>query len=191
MSGRERRLKQDANHVVSKRIVQAHPHALIGLENLTAIRERTTRRKGKKASEKQRKANRVQSKSAFAELQSMIAYKALLHESMAVKVDANYTSQSCPLCGWTSKKNRPNKGLLFLCQNCHYTLHSDLIGARNITLRTLLIRQDWMSTGYLSVSPESKGSDVSNDEAKATRLQRYAELRWRSETSPRLEPWGI
>src|SRR5438876_3965168 len=31
ISRRERRLKQDANHVVSKRIVQEHPHTLIGL----------------------------------------------------------------------------------------------------------------------------------------------------------------
>lgn len=42
---RERRLKQQANHVVSKHIVMTHPQALIGLEQLTDIRERTRRRK--------------------------------------------------------------------------------------------------------------------------------------------------
>src|SRR6266571_1012865 len=173
ISGRERRLKQDANHVVSKRIVTRHPHSLIGLEHLTDIRERGRRKKGKKASTKQRRANAAYSKWSFAELQSMIAYKALLHGSMAVKVDAHYTSQACPLCGHTCDENRPRKGLLFVCQNCHYTLHADLVGARNITMRTLLVRQDWASTGQLSVSP-----DVSSHEAKAARLQRYAELRW-------------
>jgi putative transposase len=50
VSGRERRLKADANHVVSKRIVTRYPHALIGLEELKDIRERTKRKKGKKAS---------------------------------------------------------------------------------------------------------------------------------------------
>ncbi len=179
MSGRERRLKQDANHVVSKRIVQRYPHALIGLENLTDIRERTRRKKGKKASVKQRKANARHSKWAFAELHRMIAYKALVQGGMTVKVDAHYTSQACPLCGYMSKENRPSKGLLFVCQNCHYTLHADLIGARNVSLRTLLIRQDWMSTGVLSVRP-----DVSDSEAKAARLQRYAELRWSPDTNP-------
>src|SRR6266705_946073 len=69
ISGRERRLKQDANHVISKRIVTRHPHALIGLENLADIRERTKRKKGKKATKKQRKANARHSKWAFAELQ--------------------------------------------------------------------------------------------------------------------------
>ncbi len=180
ISARERRLKQDANHVVSKRIVDAHPHALIGLENLTDIRERTKRKHGKKATKKQRKANARQSKWAFAQLHGMLAYKAILHKSMAVKVDAHYTSQACPRCGYTSQDNRPGKGLLFVCQSCHSTLHTDLVGARNIALRTLLIRQDWMSTGCLSVSP-----DVSNEEAKAERLQRYSELRWSSDTSPR------
>ena len=180
ISGRERRLKQDANHIVSKRIVDAHPHALIGLENLADIRERTKRKKGKKATKKQRKANARHSKWAFAELQAMIAYKATLHNSMAIKVDAHYTSQACPMCGYTDKENRPRKGLLFVCQSCHYTLHADLVGARNIALRTLLIRQDWMRTGTLSVCP-----DVSNEEAKAERLKRDSELRWSSDTSPR------
>ncbi len=179
ISGRERRLKADANHLVSKRIVERYPHALIGLENLTDIRERTHRRRGKRASKKQRRANARQSTWAFAELQSMIAYKASAQGSMTVKVDAHYTSQACPMCGYTARENRPRKGLLFVCQSCQYTLHADLIGARNLALRTLLIRQDWMSTGHLSIAP-----DVSNAEAKAERLQRYSDLRWSSDTSP-------
>src|SRR6266481_1137589 len=179
ISGRERRLKQDANHVVSKRIVDQHPHSLIGLEDLTHIRERTRRKHGKKASKKQRKANAAYSKWSFAELHSMLAYKALLAGSMAIKVDAHYTSKACPMCGHTDKKNRPDNGLLFVCQNCHYTLHADLVGARNVTLRTLLARQDWASTGVLSVRP-----DVSCDKTKAARLSRYAELRWSTDTSP-------
>lgn len=166
---------------MSRRIVEQHPHSLIGLEELTHIRERTKRRKGKKASKKQRKANRHASKWAFAELHHYIAYKALIAGSMAVKVDAHYTSQACPRCGHTCEDNRPNKGLLFVCQSCHYRLHADLIGARNVALRTLLIRQDWMRTGMLSVSP-----DVSSEEAKALRRQRYSELRWSPDASPAL-----
>jgi IS605 OrfB family transposase len=181
ISGRERRLKQDANHVVSKRIVLDHPHSLIGLEELTHIRERIRRKKGKQATKKQRKANAIHSKWSFAELHGMIAYKAILHESMTIKVDADYTSQACLLCGHSCPENRPDKGLLFRCQNCHYTLHADLVGARNVTMRTLLARQDWARTGQLSVAP-----DVSDREAKAARLKRYAELRWSPDPSPRL-----
>ncbi|HZT99729.1 MAG TPA: transposase [Ktedonobacteraceae bacterium] len=185
ISGRERRLKQDANHVVSKRIVQSHPHSLIGLEELTHIRERTRRRSGKQASIRQRKANATHSKWSFAQLHGMIAYKALLQESMAIKVDADYTSQACPRCGHTCPQNRPDKGLLFSCTTCHYTLRADLVGARNVTMRTLLVRQDWAKTGTLSVSP-----DGSDKKAKAARLQRYAELRWSPDPSPRREDVG-
>ena len=195
VSGRERRLKADANHVVSKRIVIQQPNSLIGLENLTDIRERTKRRTHKRkkngkgterVSPKARKANAVSSKWSFAELHAMIDYKALLNKSMAIKVDAHYTSQACPRCGHTAPANRPNKGLLFVCQNCRYTLHADLVGARNLTMRTLLVRQDWIRTGQLSIVP-----DVSDDEAKAARRKRYAELRWSPDTSPHALAGGI
>jgi len=54
-----------------------------------------------------------------------------------------------------------------------------------VALRTLLARQDWARTGRLSIVP-----DVSSDEVKAARRQRYAELRWSLDTSPALERWG-
>jgi putative transposase len=50
IAGRERRLKQDRDHLISRRIVDAYPHALIGLEDLSNIRERTRRKRGKRAS---------------------------------------------------------------------------------------------------------------------------------------------
>jgi len=140
-------------------------------------------------SKKARRANRRASQWAFAELHSVIAYKAALAGSLAIKVNADYTSQACPLCGYTSKQNRPKKGLLFICRNKQcphrqrkgqpYTLHADLVGARNIAMRTLLTRQDWVRTGVLSVRP-----DVSDGETKAARLKRYAELRWSPDISP-------
>jgi putative transposase len=180
LARRERRLKQQTNHDISKQILETHPQSLIGLEELTGIRDRTKRKHGKKASKKQRKTNRHASKWAFAELHAFLDYKARLNGSLCIKVDADYTSQMCPRCGYTSKANRPGKGLLFICQKpaCHYTLHADLVGARNISLRTLLIRQDWMRTGILSVCP-----DASDNEAKVARLQRYAELRWSLDAS--------
>lgn len=181
IAGRERRLKQAANHQISRQIVDQHPSSLIGLEDLTHIRERTKRKRGKQASKKQRRANRHASSWAFAELQSYLAYKANLSGSLAVKVDAYLTSQACPRCGYASTDNRPNKGLTFVCQRCHYTLHADLVGARNIALRTLVSRQDWLTTGVLLVRPD--GSDA---EAKAARRTRYAELRWSPGPSPQL-----
>lgn len=189
---RERRFKAQANHRIAKQIITQHPHALIGLENLTDIRERTRRKKRRRkkngkgtepVSPKAHKANRVYSQWSFAELQSLISYKAALVGSLAIKVDADYTSKQCPMCGHTTDENRPQKGLRFVCQNptCGYTLHADLIGARNVTMRTLLIWHDWIRTGCVSTIP-----DASDKEAKAARLQRYAELRWSPEVTTSL-----
>jgi transposase len=109
-----------------------------------------------------------------------LAYKALLAGSRAVKVDAYKTSQACPRCGHTAEDNRPEQGLLFICQVCQLVLHADLVGARNVALRTLLARQDWVRTGVLSARP-----DVSDEEAKAAQRRRYAEVRWSPDTSAR------
>ncbi len=191
---RERRLKLQANHMVAKQIITQHPHVVIGLEQLTDIRERTKRRKRKnkskgyeRVSPKARKANRVYSQWSFAELHALLSYKAALAGSLAIKVDADHTSKRCPMCGHTADENRPQKGLLFVCQNpnCRYTLHADLIGARNLVMRTLVLRQDWSTTGHLSIAP-----DASDKEAKAARLSRYAELRWSPEASLRSESGG-
>jgi IS605 OrfB family transposase len=174
-------LQRDRNHVISKRITERYPRSFIGLEDLTNIRDRTKRKRGRGASRKQRRANRHTSRWSFAELQAMLAYKAVLTGSMATKVDAYKTSQACPRCGHTAAGNRPGKGVLFVCEACHVVLHADLVGARNLALRTLLARQDWARTGVLSARP-----DVSREEAKAAQRQRYAELRWSPDTSPRL-----
>ena len=179
IGSRERRFIADRNHNLSTQILTRYPQAIIGLENLTDIRSRTEGRSSKKSSKKARKARKRRSQWSFAELQSFVAYKAPLYGSMAIKVDANYTSQMCVKCGHTSKENRPQKGLMFRCQVCGYECHSDLLGAKNVVLRTLLVRQDWTNTGRLSYVP-----DVSDGETKAERLQRYSELRWSLDTSP-------
>lgn len=155
------------------------PDTLFGLEDLTRIRERTKpKKKGKRVSKKQRNVNRKQAKWSFAELHSFIDYKAVFVGSLAIKVDANYTSKGCPKCGHVSDNNRPNKGLIFYCECCCFKLHADLVGARNITLRTILSRQDWERTGVLSIRP-----DASSGKAKAERLSRYSELRWSLDAS--------
>ena len=173
---RERRLNADTAHCVSKAI--AEPHAMVGLEWLKDIRDRTERRHSKKASVKRRKANRKVSSWSFAEVQAKTAYKTRLSGGVPIWVDADYTSQGCPVCGHVGRENRPNKGLLFVCAHCGHILHADLVAARNISMRTLLIRQDWVRTGRLSAAPEASGN-----EAKAARLSRYAELRWSLDAS--------
>ena len=150
LSGRERRFIADVNSSLASAPLKTYPHALIGVEKLTGVRDRTERRSRPTSSEKTREANRRRARWSYAELLGFLAYKAPLLGSTVVKVDAHYTSQTCPKCGHCSRDNRPRKGLMFVCEGCRYQLHADLVGARNVGLRALLVRQDWMSTGRLS-----------------------------------------
>lgn len=172
LSMRERLFKQSVNHSLSKIILQ--PNSLIGLEELSQIQERTNKfRRGKRASVKQRQANSNRSKWAFAELGNYLTYKAKLNNCGVIKIDADYTSKGCPVCGYIDIKNRPNKGLNFICQCCGHQDHADRIGAKNILMRTTLARQCLVSGGTLS-----KYLNVTSDEAKAERLKAFLELRW-------------
>ena len=122
--------------------------------------------------------------------QGSIADKALLAGSLAVQVEADQTSQCCLRCGQTAEDNRPHKGLLFVCQVCQLVLHADLVGARNVALRTLLARQDWVSTGVLSERPDVSDEEA-KEEAKAVRRRRHAALRWSPDASPRAFAGGL
>lgn len=132
LSGRERRLMTDMNHKVSKEIIEfavQNGVDVIGLEDLTGIRDRT------KTSKKQRYTHHSW---AFFELQSFIEYKARVKGISTIYVDPAYTSQTCPRCNHISKNNR--SGRSFVCECCGYTLHADLIGARNIESRARAFR---------------------------------------------------
>ncbi len=132
LSGRERRLMTDINHCISKEIVEfavQNNVDVIGLEDLSGIRDRT------KVQKKRRYTHHSWS---FYELQSFIEYKAQEKGISTVYVDPAYTSQTCPRCNHISKNNRQKRS--FVCECCGYSLHSDLIGARNIENRARTYR---------------------------------------------------
>jgi putative transposase len=112
LAGRERRLKQGRNHLISRRIVDAYPTSLIRLEDLTHIRERTERKRvgGKRATVRQRKANQHASKWAFAELHGYTAYKALLAGSMAVKVTPTAPARHARAAAIRRQRIGPRRG---------------------------------------------------------------------------------
>ena len=134
LSGRERRFQRDANHVVSKRIVQfAHAtgNPTIAIEKLDGIRDRS----GKLRKEQRRDVNGW----AFYQLEQFLRYKAAWHGFEVIEVDPRHTSQGCSRCGYIHKTNR--NGHRFSCGACSYTLDADLNASRNVRLRGLLTRQ--------------------------------------------------
>lgn len=70
--------------------------------------------------------------------QKRFTYKQL-HRSLSQKahvqvVNAAYTSQQCPSCGYISRKNR--SWIKYHCRSCGRVSHADVIGARNLLGRS-------------------------------------------------------
>lgn len=66
------------------------------------------------------------------------AYRALQRsmeqKALVIKVNPAYSSQTCPSCGYLSKKNR--NGTKFRCQCCGKISHADIVGSVNILRRS-------------------------------------------------------
>jgi IS605 OrfB family transposase len=121
---KETRFVRDTNHVISKKIVETAKRTGRGIahENLKGIRERA----------RLSKPNRTELHSwAFAQLFSLVAYKAKLAGIPVKIVDPAYSSQLCPECGSIGKQNRPNRDL-FCCFSCRCSGPADVIAAKNI-----------------------------------------------------------
>ena len=146
LSGREKRLMRDVNHVVSKQVVEfaeENEIEVIGMEDLSKIRERTKVRK---------KQRYLHNSWAFRELQTFVEYKAKEKGIAIVYVNPKYTSQTCPICKHISRNNR--KGREFRCEVCGFELNADLVGARNIEERTRAFRHDLEAQGLVVDSPD-------------------------------------
>lgn len=123
-SKKESRFVRDVNHCISKTIVESAKRTGRGIahENLSGIRERV----------RLNKPNRTELNSwAFAQLFTLIAYKAALAGVPVKIVDPAYSSQLCPECGTIGKGNRPSRDL-FRCSSCGHSGPADIIAAQNI-----------------------------------------------------------
>jgi len=144
LSGREKRLMRNVNHVVSKRVVEfaeKEKVSVIGLEDLNGIRETT----------KVRKRQRYRHNSwAFRQLQTFIEYKAIEKDIVVQYIDPRHTSKTCSRCGHISTRN----GLTFRCNMCGYELNADLNGARNIEHKTRDLRHNLESQGCVVDHPD-------------------------------------
>ena len=115
LSGRERRFQKDTNHQIANWIL-SKPYDVIVLEDLTHIR------KGKK--------NKKLGKWSFAELRSIVEYKAIALGKKVIATNPKHTSKTCSKCGFQKKENR--QGRIFKCKSCGFQIDADLNASRNI-----------------------------------------------------------
>jgi putative transposase len=126
-SRREARHAAHVNHKISKEIVSAAERTGrgIALEDLDGIRDRVRLTRPQRG--------RI-SNWPFHQLAQFIAYKAKRAGVAVVTVDAQYTSQMCPLCHHTERTNRKNRDD-FCCRGCGLAGPADVIAAVNVRAR--------------------------------------------------------
>jgi IS605 OrfB family transposase len=125
IGNKEHRWMSDVNHCISKGLVESYPAGtLFVLEDLSGIQEATAKVK--------RKNRYTMCSWSYFDLEQKLIYKARLKGSIVIKVDPHYTSQRCPICGYTDKGNRDKKKHIFICQSCGYRSNDDRIGAMNL-----------------------------------------------------------
>ncbi|MCT7968430.1 transposase [Laspinema sp. D1] len=125
LSGRERRYQQWLNHNISKKVIDTAKasNAVIAIEDLTGIRERTNQ-------EPRHKTERRRSNSwAFYQLRLFLTYKAIKAGVELVAVPPAYTSQTCHVCNHIGLRSDKR----FKCGNCGWHGDADLNGAINIS----------------------------------------------------------
>ena len=119
---KEQRWMKDQDHKISRAIVNdaiAHGVGFIKLESLSGIRA---------SARTSRKNNHSLHSWSFYRLAKFIEYKAQLAGIEVVYVDPAYTSQTCPICGGVHHA----QDRVYICPDCGYRSHRDIIGARNI-----------------------------------------------------------
>lgn len=125
---KEQRMSRDANHCISKKIVEKavrHSFAIV-LEDLKGIS------KNKKKSKTVIKSQRQRLNSwSFYQLRQFIEYKAQKAGIEVLFVDPKYTSQECSSCGHTSKENRKTQDH-FECTQCGFVANADYNSSLNI-----------------------------------------------------------
>ena len=119
LKDKERRWTRNYNHQLSKRIINyaiKNKCMSVHLEDLCS-----------KTMDK-----RIISLWSYYELQVMISYKATLNGINVYKVNSQYTSQKCSLCGYINKENRKMQEV-FKCIKCGFETNADYNASINIS----------------------------------------------------------
>jgi putative transposase len=120
-------------------------HALVCIEDLQ-VRNMSKSSKGNseqpgKMVKQKSGLNRSILDQGWGEFRRQLAYKVVWHGGILLAVPPHHTSQTCPACGHVSKDNRQTQAK-FLCVDCGYENHADVVGAINILSRGMQILRD-------------------------------------------------
>ncbi len=118
-----RHVRQEINRAVNECFTE-HPDAQFTYEQLSVAMMK----------HKARAMNAYLRASNLAHIPRQIAWNAAKRGVRATRVKSAYTSQTCSMCYYVDKQNRPDQQT-FCCQVCGYRTHADLNASVNIQRR--------------------------------------------------------
>lgn len=125
-------IKKDSYHKITSKLIQEF--------DLLAVEDLQIKNMSKRAKLKNIKAKSGLNKSilniSFYQFSQYLEYKAKHNGKFFIKVNPQYTSKTCSVCG-NIKKNLMFKDRVYLCEKCGNTLHRDINAANNILKRGL------------------------------------------------------
>jgi putative transposase len=128
--------RKDFLHKTTTTISQNH--ALVCIEdlqvrNLSRSSKGNSEQHGKMVKQKSG-LNRAILDQGWGEFRRQLDYKVSWNGGMLLAVPPHNTSRTCPCCGHISKDNRQTQAK-FLCVDCGYDNHADVVGAINVLER--------------------------------------------------------
>jgi putative transposase len=128
--------RKDFLHKTTTTISQNH--ALVCVEdlqvrNMSRSAKGSIENPGKKVSQKSG-LNRSLLDQGWGEFRRQLAYKLEWNGGTLLAVPPHNTRRTCPACGHISKENRRTQAQ-FLCVDCGYENHADVVGAINVLAR--------------------------------------------------------
>jgi putative transposase len=126
-------VRNDFLHKSSNNISKSH--AMIVLEdlkisNMSKSAKGTLDNPGRQVKQKSG-LNKAILDQGWGEFRRQLEYKQQWRGGIVLAVPPQYTSQTCPCCAYVSKENRKTQAG-FLCIDCGYQEHADLVAALNI-----------------------------------------------------------
>ena len=129
-------IRKNFLHQISNTISKNHATVYVEdlqVKNMSKSAKGTVEKHGKMVKQKSG-LNRAILDQAWYEFRRQLEYKLRWRGGQLILVAPQYTSQYCPACGHTAKKNRATQSL-FACVQCGYTENADVVGAMNVLQR--------------------------------------------------------
>ena len=161
--------RQDFLHKASTAISQNH--ALVCVEDLQVSNMSKSARGDAVQTGKRVKAksglNRSILDQGWAEFRRQLEYKLQWTGGMLVAVPPHNTSRTCPCCGHVAQENRRTQAE-FVCVQCGYQNHADVVGAMNILERGLRLLACGEDVSRVKVARPKRAASAKQEPTEAT-----------------------